>query len=92
MEIEQMIRDYVDRNVLFDDSSAGYDGETSFLAAGILDSMSILELIAWIESTFGIKVHVRDITPDNFDSVNRLAAFLRRNVEQSAAAGGNGHA
>lgn len=90
MEIEQMIREYVDRNVLFGDGGIEYDDETSFLAAGILDSMAVLELVAWIESAFSIKVNIRDITPDNFDSVSRLAEFLRKNKALVAATGGNG--
>jgi acyl carrier protein len=90
MEIEQMIRDYVDRNVLFGEGGIEYDNESSFLAAGILDSMAVLELVSWIEAAFGIKVDIRDVTPENFDSVSRLAAFLRRSITQPAAAAGNG--
>jgi acyl carrier protein len=90
MEIEQMIRDYVDRNVLFGDAGIEYDDQSSFLAAGILDSMAVLELVSWIEATFGLKVDIRDVTPENFDSVARLAAFLRKNAPQAAGAGGNG--
>jgi acyl carrier protein len=89
MEIEQMVRQYVNRNLLFGESQIMYDDDTSFLAAGILDSMAVMELVAWIEATFGMKVDIRDITPENFDSVNRLAAFLRR-CAAPAAVGGNG--
>jgi hypothetical protein len=48
--------------------------------------MAVLELVSWVEATFKIKPDVRDITPENFDSVRRLAAFIR-----AKTAGGQGH-
>lgn len=86
MKIEGLIRKYMDENVLYGDGAIEYTDDTSFLAAGILDSMAVLELVSWVETTFNIKPDVRDITPENFDSVGRLAAFIR-----AKAANGNGH-
>ncbi len=87
MEIEKLIRKYMNENVLYGDGAIEYTDDTSFLAAGILDSMAVLELVSWVEATFKIKPDVRDITPENFDSVARLAAFIR-----AKSANGNGHA
>ena len=77
MTVEGLIRKYMNENVLYGDSAIEYTDDTSFLAAGILDSMAVLELVSWVETTFKIKPDVRDITPENFDSVERLAAFIR---------------
>ncbi len=77
MKIEGLIRKYMNENVLYGDGAIEYTDDTSFLAAGILDSMAVLELVTWVEATFNIKPDVRDITPENFDSVRRLAAFIR---------------
>jgi acyl carrier protein len=85
MQIEGLIREYMNENVLYGDSAIEYTDDTSFLAAGILDSMAVLELVSWVESTFNVKPDVRDITPENFDSVGRLAAFIRARTV-------NGHA
>jgi acyl carrier protein len=37
-----------------------------------------MELVMFVEEAFGVKVNDRDIVPDNFDSVSRLAAYVRR--------------
>jgi acyl carrier protein len=44
----------------------------------VIDSMSVLELIAYIEERWGFKVHDQDLIPDNLDSVNRVANFILR--------------
>jgi acyl carrier protein len=77
MTIERQIRDYITRNVLFTDGGIEYDDDSSLLAEGILDSMAILELVTWAQKTFGITIEIRDITPENFDSIARLASFIR---------------
>jgi acyl carrier protein len=77
MEIEPRIRDYVARNLLFSDDGFGYDDDASFLQEGIVDSVGVLELVLFVEETFGVEVNDQEIIPDNFDSVDKLASYIR---------------
>jgi acyl carrier protein len=43
-----------------------------------------LELVMFVEETFGVTVQDQDIVPDNFDSVSKLAAFVRRKLPVAA--------
>ena len=79
MNIETQIQDYVAKNLLFSDSGFEYSNDDSFLEEGIVDSTGVLELVLFVEETFGIVVDDQDITRENFDSVNRLAHYVRRN-------------
>lgn len=74
--IEQQIRQFVSANLLFD-SSASYADEASFLREGIVDSMGVMELVSFVQTTFGIEITPQEVTPDNFDSVSKLARFIR---------------
>src|SRR5262245_36228406 len=47
------------------------------LESGILDSVGILDLVAHLETTFGIAVTDDDLVPENFRSVASLAAFVQ---------------
>ena len=77
MDIKQTIRRYVlSEFILTDDELALHDGD-SFIAQGIVDSTGVLEILLFIESTFGIKVSHHEIIPENFDSVDRLVAFVQ---------------
>ncbi len=77
MEIEIQIRKYVAQNLLFSDNGFEYDDDDSFLQEGIVDSIGVLELVLFVEETFGLSVDDQEITPDNFDSVNKLANYIR---------------
>lgn len=78
MEIEAAIRAFVARNLLFTEDGYSYPDGASFLREGIVDSLGVLELVDFAGATFGIRVEPAEVTPDNFDSVTRLAAFVRR--------------
>ncbi|RME76553.1 MAG: acyl carrier protein [Chloroflexi bacterium] len=80
MDIEARIQDYVAKNLLFSDNGFEYGNDDSFLEEGIVDSTGVLELVLFVEETFGITVDDADITRENFDSVNRLAAYIRRKL------------
>lgn len=77
-----LIRDYIAKNLLFSESGFSYDDDASFLDEGIVDSLGIIELVTFVEKQFGISVADQDLVPDNFDSVRKLDAFVRR--KQSA--------
>ncbi len=76
--IEESIRYYIARNIIFSKNGYPYSDDTPFLEEGILDSTNILELVMFVEQEFGIPVDDRDVVPDNFDSVTRLASYVRR--------------
>ena len=54
-----------------------------FLKKGIVDSLSIMELVAFLEDKFHISVEDHEITPGNFDSVNKLAEYIQSKSVES---------
>lgn len=82
--VEELLRKYIADNILFSGSGYPYPDDTSFLENGIVDSMNVLELVMFVEQKFGVKVEDSEIVPDNFDSIARLAAFVRRKQELTA--------
>lgn len=76
--IEQQIKDYISKNLLFSDDGFPYSDEASFLQESIVDSVGIMELVAFVEDTYKIPVKDEEIVPENFDSVSRLSAYVRR--------------
>jgi acyl carrier protein len=81
MEIEQSIRDYINRDLAFE--SIEYANEASLMRLGILDSMNIMGLVSWADSSFGIVTEPDEITTENFDSVTGLAGYIRRKFNGS---------
>jgi len=56
-----------------------------FLESGVVDSTGMLEIIMFLESSYGIKVAPEEMTPENLDSVNRLVEFLGMKRAKAAA-------
>ena len=45
---------------------------------GHLDSMDILNLVAFIEASFGIRVNALDISVDNFDRLSSIVSYVEQ--------------
>ena len=78
--IEQQLRRFVSDNFPFGPVD-GLSGDDSFLDQGIVDSTGVLELVAFIEETYGITVQDQELVPANLDSINRLVSFVERKLE-----------
>jgi len=83
MNVRDKVREYIIENFLFGDAEPMGDDEMSLLDEGVIDSVGVMELVAFLESDFGISVGDEELVPDNLDSVANLVAFVGR--KQAAA-------
>jgi len=49
----------------------------ALLESGILDSLGVLDLVAFIEKEFRISVADEELVPENFQTIDRLVAFIQ---------------
>jgi acyl carrier protein len=85
MNDSSKVRDFVVKNFLFGDG-ASLKEDTSFLEEGIIDSTGILELIMFLEETYGIEIKDSELVPDNMDSLQSIARFVGKKTGRIAAA------
>lgn len=78
MTVRSALRRYVLENHLFTDDDSKLKDSDSFLETGTLDSTGIMELILFIEETWGIKVTDDEMVPDNLDAIDSLVAYVER--------------
>jgi acyl carrier protein len=71
------IAEYI-KNEIMRNKNAKLGDNEDLLSAGILDSLAILQLVAYIEKAFGIQVPDEDVVYDNFKSVNALVTYLQQ--------------
>jgi acyl carrier protein len=83
MSIEKKVRDYVLENYLFTDDQAKLQNTDSFLEKGIIDSTGVLEMIAFLEQEFAIRVEDDEMVPENLDSVNNIITFITNKQEKN---------
>ena len=72
-----IIRDYVVDSFLLGVSD-GLANDDSLIESGVLDSTGVVEMVTFLEESFGILVDDEDLTSENLDSIERLAGFVQR--------------
>ena len=75
--METIINDYISQELVPDAALLPLTNDTSLLDSGILDSLSLLRLVVFLEEQFGLTMGDADLLPENFSSVNAICAFLR---------------
>jgi len=73
-----LIREFIVDNFMMGENSGDLDGNGSLLDKGIIDSTGVLELVAFVEETFGFEVEDSDVVPENFDTIDCLASYVQR--------------
>lgn len=64
-----------------DELPADYD----LLDNGVIDSLSLLELVGWVSERYAVALDQIDLNPDDFRSVTAVDSFITRNTQGSDA-------
>ena len=75
--IETAIRGFIATDLLYSEEGFTHADDASLLRERIIDSLGVVELAAFLTRRFGVRVEQSEVRPENFDSVSRLAAFVR---------------
>ncbi|MFT4664329.1 MAG: acyl carrier protein [Polaribacter sp.] len=74
-EIETAIKTYILKE-FFEGDEAALTSETPLLSSGIIDSISALQLVDFIEEQFGIEFQAHEVDQDNLHSIETLTNFV----------------
>jgi acyl carrier protein len=78
-DIKQAVRSYVEQNFLVGSDTRIGDAD-SLLQMQIVDSTGFLELVNFIESSFGVKVGDDEMVPENLETIDNIDEFVRRKL------------
>ena len=76
-KVLQQAREYIAENFLYMRKNKSLGDDESLLRTGVVSSLGMMELVTWVEQTFGVVVDAADITEQNFDSLRSVAQFVR---------------
>lgn len=80
MVVHEQVQQYILENFLFSTDRNLLGLDDSFLERGLIDSTGMLEVILYLEETFGIQIADEEMIPANLDSVQRIAEYVRRKL------------
>jgi len=75
MSTETILAGYIEKE-LAKGRKTKIDYEEDLLSEGIIDSLGILQLVAFIEDEFGVHIEDEDVVLENFQSVSALTNYL----------------
>ena len=76
MNVEASVREFLTTQLHKNGRELG--AEESLLESGTIDSMGVLQLVAFLEATYSVKVEDDDLVPENFDTIAAITAFVER--------------
>ena len=89
IQLEAVINDYISREFVQDATLLPLANTTPLLETGVLDSLSLLRLVLFVQERFGIVVNDVDLVPEHFASVDAICAYLRSRAGETAARTGH---
>jgi acyl carrier protein len=78
--IECVVRSYILHQFLPGEDPAEMTGQTPLITGGILDSISTLKLVTFLEDRFGVILEAHEAGVDHLDTVDRIVELIQSKV------------
>jgi acyl carrier protein len=79
-QIRDSIRTFVLTELIKANESEGVKDDQSLFRHEIIDSVSILQLLAFVDCEFDLRIESGEVTQENFDSIARVASYVTRKL------------
>lgn len=76
-QIRDTVREFITQNFLYMHPGYVLGDSDRFLERRILDSMAVMELVAFLRAEFGVRIPEQDILEANLGSLEAIAAYVR---------------
>jgi acyl carrier protein len=74
--MRSVIEAYVSRELVTKPEALPLSAGTPLIGSGILDSLSLLKLVLFLEQRFQILVGAEDLIPENFATIDAVCEFV----------------
>ena len=81
-DIKQEIKQFILQEFLPGEDPANLTDSVQLLQGGIIDSLSTLKLVAFLEQHFGIELQAYDANPENLATLPDIAALVERRMKK----------
>jgi acyl carrier protein len=75
--IESTVEEYLSKEVVTNPDLLPIGHDTQLIDSGILDSLSLLKLVFFLEEKFSINVGMEEVVPQNFETIDTITTFVR---------------
>jgi acyl carrier protein len=76
-DIQGTIKEFIQENFIMGRSDVVLDPDVSLIESGVMDSTGVLELVEFLESTYGIRIEDEELIPENLETIQNIVNFLQ---------------
>jgi acyl carrier protein len=80
-EVKALVRQYVQENFFFGAAPNRLTDTIPLITGGIIDSIGMIGLVAFLEEQFKIQLTPSDINAQGLDTLDRIEALVRQKLE-----------
>lgn len=81
-EIKDQIKDYILENFLFGAKSDEIGYDTSLIENKLIDSISTLQLVEYLEQNFKVEFKAHEVNKDNLDTIDTILNFIHNKTKE----------
>ena len=74
------VRAYIVENFIMSGNADHLKNSDSFMETHVVDSTGFLELVTFLEETYGFAVLDEEMVPENLDSLDNIDAYVQRKL------------
>jgi methoxymalonate biosynthesis acyl carrier protein len=80
METKNMIKQYILKEIMTSKSEDSLNDEQSLIQSGIIDSLTIMKIMNFLEETFNFKISDDELIPENFETLTAMYGMVQRKL------------
>jgi acyl carrier protein len=78
MSVAAEVEQFVLQELMTGSTIASIDHDEDLLGAGVVDSHGLMQLVTFLRERYGIAVPDEALTPENFQTIAAIGAFVQR--------------
>lgn len=84
MQEKLILKKFIIEEIAGNNNFEEWNDDDSLLAKGVIDSVNILQILAFIEEHFKIKLTDEELIPENFESINSLSILVYQKLSSGS--------
>lgn len=84
MDVKEAVRDCIVDELDFSGPRAQLTDDYKLLDNQVIDSLGIFKIVSYLEDRFNIEIDDDDLLPDNFETIDSIAALVGSKVGDGA--------
>lgn len=82
MNTSETIRDFITTGIMHESLTTPLNDQDSLIESGIIDSLGVMTLLAFLQEKFSIQVPGDELVPENFESISAISALVERRTNK----------